>query len=68
MLTISAVVMALSDGNNLPIVDTPRDRPFLAGDGRAQENPDLVMRPSAVRRLAAMAGPIRISAIRPSNP
>src|ERR1700754_3939842 len=33
--------MKVSAGNNLPIVDTPQGPAFLAGDARAQENPDL---------------------------
>jgi len=33
--------MKVSEGNNLPIVDSPQGPAFLAGDVRAQENPDL---------------------------
>src|SRR5205814_5088255 len=33
--------MKMSEGDNLPIVDTPHGPAFAAGDVRAQENPDL---------------------------
>jgi peroxidase len=33
--------MKMSEGDNLPIVDTPQGPAFAAGDVRAQENPDL---------------------------
>ena len=33
--------MKVSEGNNLPTVETPQGTAFLAGDVRAQENPDL---------------------------
>ena len=33
--------MKVSEGDNLPIVDTPQGKVFAAGDVRAQENPDL---------------------------
>ena len=33
--------MKMSEGDNLPIVDTPQGTAFAAGDVRAQENPDL---------------------------
>ena len=33
--------MKMSEGDNLPIVDTPQGQAFAAGDVRAQENPDL---------------------------
>src|SRR6478735_1939688 len=33
--------MKMSEGDNLPIVDTPQGKAFAAGDVRAQENPDL---------------------------
>jgi peroxidase len=33
--------LKMSEGDNLPIVDSPRGPAFAAGDVRAQENPDL---------------------------